>query len=52
MVKVIQENNVFGIEGGQWEKFKFRAEKGLEKNNLERSEDRQRKEEQGRKTVE
>jgi len=30
-VKVIQENNAFGIEGGQREKFKFRAEKGFEK---------------------
>jgi len=37
--------------GGQREKFKFRAEKGLEKNNLKRSKDGERKEEQGRKTV-
>jgi len=36
-VKVIQENNAFRIEEGQREKFKFRAEKGFEKNNLERS---------------
>jgi len=50
-VKVIQENNAFGIKGGQRQKFKFYTEKGFEKNNLERSKDGERKKEQGRKTV-
>jgi len=34
-VKIIQENNAFGMEGGQREMFKFRAGKGLGENNLE-----------------
>jgi len=37
IVKVIQENNAFRIEGEQREKFKFRVEKGFEKNNLEKN---------------
>jgi len=48
-VKVIQESNAFGIEEGQREKFRFRAEKGIEKNNLEKSKDGKRKEEQREK---
>jgi len=40
------------LSGGQREKFKFRAEKRFEKNNLERSKDGERKEDQGKKNCE